>query len=63
MYSIVENESMDNMKTNLKKGAFLLRVCVSVEKKYTAWADDRCPLDDCMPYEKFLTKKDCQHTD
>ena len=54
---------MDNMKTNIKKGAFLLRVCVSVEKKYTAWADDRCPLDDCMPYEKFLTKKDCQHTD
>ena len=38
-------------------------MCVSVDKKYNAWADDRCPLDDCEPYEHFLQKKDCTHTD
>ncbi len=63
MYSIVESESMGNMETKVKKGAFLLRMCVSVSKRHNAWADDRCPLDECEPYEAFLKKKDCLHTD
>ena len=50
MYSIVESDSMGNMDTKVKKGAFLIRMCVSPNKKYNAWADDRCPLDDCEPY-------------
>ena len=36
MYSIVESESMGNMETKVKKGAFLLRMCVSVSKRHNA---------------------------